>query len=93
MNSSIKTIVLLSPGFRYMIPLDSKAIKSYTNRAILIIASKSDDEYRKSLSDSEELIKLATGRKELKVASAGHGVDISDSSLVDWVVSWLKENF
>jgi dienelactone hydrolase len=90
-NSRIKTIILLSPGYRYRIPLSWKEMQQYGTRPVLIITSEYDSEYPSSAQDSQNLFKQAKGRKELKFASGGHGIGMFDSKVFDWIISWLKE--
>ena len=90
-NPKIKTIILLSPGYRYHIPLSWKEMQQYGTRPVLIVTSEYDNEYPSSAQDSQNLLKQAKGRKELKFASSGHGIGMFDSKVFDWIISWLKE--
>lgn len=90
-NPKIKTIILLSPGYRYHVPVSRKEMQQYGTRPVLIITSEYDNEYRSSTEDSMSLLKYAKGRKELKFASGGHGIGMFDSKVFDWIISWLKE--
>jgi predicted esterase len=90
-DPKIKTIILLSPGYGYHIPLSATEIRRYGNRPILIITSRYDTEYAYSARDSENLLMHAKGQKELKLAPGGHGIGMFDSKVFDWIISWLRE--
>ena len=91
-NPRVRTIVLLSPGYRYRIPISWKEMVSYGERPILIITSHKDVEYPQSASDSEVLLKYAKGKKELKFAPGGHGIGMFDRDVFGWILSWLRDN-
>jgi len=93
-NKKVKTTVLLSPGFRYRLPLSNpeSEMRRYGDRPILIITSYKDSESPQSARDSEVLLKYAKGKKELKFAPGGHGIGMFDRDVFGWILSWLRDN-
>lgn len=91
-NKRIKTIVLLSPGFDFRLPIygPKHEIEKYGNRPILIIASEADP-YRQSPQDSEQLFKWAKGKKELRWAPRGHGIGMLSREVLDHLINWLND--
>ncbi len=88
-DSSIKTIVLLSPGLDYRGVKTEGSMKRY-NKSVLIAVS---DEDEPSFSSSQRLFEIATGEKQLKVYSnAGHGTWMfGKTDLKEIIINWLKD--
>ena len=92
-DSSVKTLVLLSPGLDYRGVTTAEAMKTYGGRPVLIAASR-EDAY--SAQSSSTLDSLARGRHRLILYNgAGHGtrmfrkVPELKTTLLEWLGSTL----
>ena len=92
-DSSVKTLVLLSPGLDYRGVTTAEAMKTYGGRPVLIAASR-EDAY--SAQSSSTLDSLASGRHRLILYNgAGHGtrmfrkVPELKTTLLEWLGSTL----
>lgn len=88
-DSSIKTIVLLSPGLDYRGVKTEESMKKY-NRSVLITVSSEDEP---AASSSQRLFEIAKGDKEIKIYNnAGHGTWMfGKTDLKDIIINWLKD--
>ena len=88
-DSSIKTIVLLSPGLDYRGVKTEQAIKQFTN-PVLIVASEFDS----YAADSSRALKSLSQNSTLKIYDGSlHGTNLFGKTDVDKVIAdWLNKN-
>jgi pimeloyl-ACP methyl ester carboxylesterase len=89
---SVRTAILLSPGLSYAGVKTEKAINSYGERPVLIIASE-EDSY--AADSSTTLDAKAIGNSQLIIyQGAGHGTFIlkAEPDLNQIIIEWLNQN-
>jgi pimeloyl-ACP methyl ester carboxylesterase len=89
---SVRTAILLSPGLSYAGVETEKAINSYGERPVLIIASE-EDSY--AADSSTTLDAKAIGNSQLIIyQGAGHGTFIlqAEPDLNQIIIEWLNQN-
>lgn len=89
-DSTIRSVVLLSPGLEYRRLYSEAAMRKYGDRPALMIASQEDGYSTRSI---HRLQKAGTGTREVRVVNgAGHGTAMlpRQPELVAAIVEWFQ---
>jgi len=88
---AIKSLVLISPGLDYRGVKTEAAMKAYSSRPLLLVASKADTYAAQTV---DTLHNLATGKNKMQLYdNAGHGTQMlgKAAGLDDLILNWLQE--